>query len=92
MLPTRYLNLKWLGYFCNIFAVIWTAILTVIICFPPALPVTVEAMNYTSMVLVGMVLIVLGLWIMVGRKKFRGPRISWEMLEEANRVARSKRD
>ncbi|KAK4499995.1 hypothetical protein PRZ48_008181 [Zasmidium cellare] len=91
MLPTRYLSLGWFGAWCNVFAVVWTAILTVIICFPPSLPVSVEAMNYTSVVLVGMVLIVLGLWVGVGRKKFQGPRISWEMLEEANRLARGKR-
>ncbi|KAF2168982.1 hypothetical protein M409DRAFT_65312 [Zasmidium cellare ATCC 36951] len=92
MLPTRYLSLGWFGTFCNAFAVVWTAVLTVITCFPPSLPVTVAAMNYTSVVLVGMILIVLGLWFAVGRKKFTGPKISWEMLEEANRLARSKRD
>lgn len=91
MLPTRYLSLGWFGTFCNAFAVVWTAVLTVIICFPPSLPVTVAAMNYTSVVLVGMILIVLRLWFAVGRKKFTGPKISWEMLEEANRLARSKR-
>lgn len=62
MLPTRYLDLKSFGHFCNVFAMLWTAVLTVMICFPPALPVSKAVMNYTSVVLVGMCLVVLGLW------------------------------
>ena len=91
ILPTRYLDLGWVGYVCNGFAVGWTVVLAVVICFPPSLPVSVAAMNYTSVVFVGLLSIILGLWWGVGRYEFAGPQVDMEMLEEANRVSTAKR-
>ncbi|KAG6354403.1 hypothetical protein INS49_004420 [Diaporthe citri] len=85
-LPPRYLNLRWFGYVCNIFSCTWIFVLVVFICMPPRLPVEVGSMNYTSVVLVGLVSIVFVLWIARGKSKFRGPNIDWGLLQRANRV------
>ncbi|KAI7774396.1 uncharacterized protein LA080_008823 [Diaporthe eres] len=86
-LPPRNLNLGWFGYVCNIFSCTWIFALIVFICMPPRLPVDVGSINYTSVVLVGLVSIVFVLWIVRGKSKFRGPNIDWGLLQRANRVA-----
>ena len=83
-LPPRYLNLGVFGYICNGFATIWIVILAVLVCMPPTLPVTVGAMNYTSVVLVGLSSIMVGLWFITGRKTFQGPNINWDELYSLN--------
>jgi choline transport protein len=86
-LPARYLNLGKFGYFCNAFSMLWIVVLGVFICFPPTLPVAVGSMNYTSVILVGLFLVIIGLWFVIGRKNFHGPKIDWELMNEANRAA-----
>ncbi|KAI0184920.1 amino acid/polyamine transporter I [Xylaria flabelliformis] len=83
-LPPRYLNLGIFGYFCNGFSVLWIVVLGVLVSMPPSLPVSVQTMNYTSVILVGLFIIILLLWHLDGRNKFEGPHIDWELLKEAN--------
>ncbi|KAK5049451.1 hypothetical protein LTR84_004380 [Exophiala bonariae] len=84
-LPERPFKLGPLGYFCNIFSMLWIPVLVVLVCMPPGLPVTVESMNYTSIILVGLlVLIVIG-WFVFGHQ-FEGPKIDWEMLNLGNKM------
>lgn len=83
-LPARYLRLGALGYFCNTFSVLFIILLGVCVCMPPSLPVTTSTMNYTSVVLVGLFLVVIALWFVDGRKNFHGPAIDWELLKNAN--------
>lgn len=52
---------------------------------PPSLPVAIGTMNYSSVVMVGLFSIILGLWFFDGRKNFKGPRIDWDLIKEANR-------
>ncbi|PYH87691.1 choline transporter, partial [Aspergillus ellipticus CBS 707.79] len=80
-LPRRYLNLGWLGYFCNGFVVLWIVVLGVFVCLPLSLPVAAESMNYTSVVLVGLFAIVIALWYGLGKRAFRGPQIDWEFVQ-----------
>jgi choline transport protein len=86
-LPPRYLDLGSFGYMCNIFSCTWTFVLIVLICMPPRLPVEVGSMNYTSVVLVGLVSVVLVMWFVRGKGKFSGPNIDWGLLRRANHVA-----
>lgn len=83
-LPPRYLNLGIFGYVCNGFATVWIVVLAVLVCMPPTLPVTVGAMNYTSVILVGLLSIVIGLWFFTGRNSFQGPNINWDELYSLN--------
>ncbi|PWY89149.1 choline transporter [Aspergillus heteromorphus CBS 117.55] len=78
-LPRRYLNLGWLGYVCNGFVVMWIVVLGVFVCLPLSLPVAVESMNYTCVVLVGLWGVVVGLWFGMGKRGFRGPKVEGDL-------------
>jgi hypothetical protein len=41
-------------------------------------------LNYSFVILVGLFVIILLLWFLNGRHRFRGPTIDWEMLKRAN--------
>ncbi|KAI1390614.1 amino acid/polyamine transporter I [Hypoxylon trugodes] len=73
ILPERPFRLgRRLGIFCNLFSPFAVIVLAVLSCFPVSLPTTVESMNYSSVVLVGLLLIITGIWLTIG-KNFRGP-------------------
>ena len=80
VLPKRYFNLgKW-GATTNAIAVLWVVFLDVIYCLPTALPVTKENMNYISVVSVGLIAFVLGLWLTSKRSSFKGPTVDLEQI------------
>lgn len=83
MLPERPLKLGYVGYFCNIFSTLWVIILVVLVCMPPAVPVTVASMNWSPPILVGLFCLIIVGWFTFG-KKFEGPKIDWELLNQAN--------
>lgn len=78
-LPKRPLDLGRWGYICNVFAPLWITGMGFMVCLPPSLPVTVGSMNYSAPVLVGLTLIILIFWILIGHQ-FKGPIIDWNML------------
>lgn len=80
LLPTRVLSLGPLGYFCNAFSLVVVTIVSILLCFPPALPAEVSSMNYTSVVIFGLAAIVLLLWFTTG-KSFKGPDVDVEAIE-----------
>jgi choline transport protein len=82
-LPNRPLNLKFCGYLCNVFAPLWVTLMTILVCFPPGLPVSVGSMNYTAPILIGLFLVILAFWFSIG-KAFEGPAIDWELLNLNN--------
>ncbi|KAI4717885.1 hypothetical protein E4T48_05892 [Aureobasidium sp. EXF-10727] len=67
------------GYAVNTFSVVWMIISGIFLCFPTTNPTSLASMNYNSIVLVGLTLIVLAMW-MERRKKFNGPKIDWDAL------------
>ncbi|KAJ5391469.1 hypothetical protein N7509_006959 [Penicillium cosmopolitanum] len=83
VLPRRPVNLGWLGLFCNIFSTLWIVLLGVLICMPPNLPVSLQSMNYTPVILVGVFVIINSIWLFSGRASFEGPRIDWEAMKQA---------
>lgn len=78
-LPKRYLNLGKYGYVCNIFAPCWVTIIGVFFCFPGELPTAAGSMNYTSVVLVVLLIIISALWF-VQRHTFEGPKVDLDLL------------
>lgn len=65
---------KGLGYFLNIFAVMWIVLVVVFGMFPFTLPVQADNMNYASVVLVGWGLVGVGYYYLGGGKaKFTVP-------------------
>jgi choline transport protein len=86
VLPPRYFSLGQYGTAVNATAVIWVIFLDIIYCFPTAMPVTPQNMNFVSVVTIGLTLFVLGLWFTSKKGKFVGPKINMAELE-ARRLA-----
>ncbi|KAL4746987.1 hypothetical protein BDW72DRAFT_206856 [Aspergillus terricola var. indicus] len=80
------------GYIVNVLALVYIAVTVVFFCFPFTLPVTVQNMNYTSVITVGLMTIVLAWWTVRGVREYQGPVYSMEAAEkiasgETERVA-----
>ena len=89
VLPVREFNLgRILGPFCNAFATAWVALYSILFCFPVFLPVTVQTMNYVSVVMAGTVLFIVVLWWVPGgkRKVFTGPNVGEEQMKVLSAV------
>ncbi|OQE12147.1 hypothetical protein PENVUL_c001G10241 [Penicillium vulpinum] len=82
-LPKRPHDLGRWGYICNVFAPLWITAVGVMVCFPPNLPVALDSMNYSAPVMVGLFLIILVSWGLIG-DEFKGPNIDWEVLNLKN--------
>jgi choline transport protein len=80
VLPPRHFNLGRLGAPINAISVAWVIFLDVLYCFPTTMPVTAENMSYVSVVSVGLVCFVIGLWFLTKRKTFLGPKINLDLL------------
>ncbi|KAL4905247.1 hypothetical protein BDW74DRAFT_185291 [Aspergillus multicolor] len=76
-----------LGYIVNIASVVYILVTVVFFCFPFVLPVTVQNMNYTSVITVGLMTLVLFWWVVRGRGEYEGPVYS---AEAAERLARGE--
>ncbi|KAH8674762.1 amino acid/polyamine transporter I [Tricladium varicosporioides] len=82
VLPERYFSLGRFGAPINAISVLWVVFLNVVYCIPTALPVSKENMNYVSVVCIGLVCFVVGLWFVSKRGTFVGPRIDERLLNE----------
>ncbi|KAH8130097.1 hypothetical protein ACSS6W_008232 [Trichoderma asperelloides] len=83
-IPKRPFKLGKLGYAVNAFSIIWVTIGGIFLCFPATNPTSLESMNYNSIVIVGVMVIILALWL-ERRNKFRGPEIDWVFINANNR-------
>ncbi|EXJ85333.1 hypothetical protein A1O1_05697 [Capronia coronata CBS 617.96] len=81
VLPSRSFKLGPLGPFVNAFSCVWCTFYTIIFCFPTFLPAEVGSMNYVSVVVVGIIVIIAVLWYGGKRKTFVGPNLNFEGLE-----------
>ncbi|KIX04567.1 uncharacterized protein Z518_05437 [Rhinocladiella mackenziei CBS 650.93] len=83
VLPRRALDLgKW-GLPLNVFACVWVMFIDIIYCIPVSYPVTLENMNWISVVTVGLVSFLLAAWFLSQRHVFKGPNINFELLQAA---------
>ena len=87
VLPLRYFSLGRLGTAVNATAVAWVVFLDIVYCFPTVRPVTKTNMNYVSVVVVGLVAFVIGLWFTSKRGIFTGPKIDMDQLNERRMAA-----
>lgn len=78
-----------IGYVVNILAVLYIAVTVVFFCFPFTLPVTVQNMNYTSVITVGLMTLVGIWWLFQGMRTYKGPTYS---REAAERLAMGKQE
>lgn len=75
----RYLNLGVAGLPLNIAAALWIPFMTAFECFPLYLPATADTMNYTSVIVMGMVIFATANWFLNSRKTYVIP--GWETHE-----------
>lgn len=64
-----------LGFLVNGVAVVTIILFNIMFCFPYGLPVTVETMNYNSVILAGVVALTAFWWVVHGQRKFPGPKL-----------------
>lgn len=62
----------WIGYAVNGISCAYLAVFVVIFCFPAKMPLTVEAMNYSSVIVGGASLVIWGFWY-YRRGEYKGP-------------------
>ena len=62
-----------LGFAVNIASLCYIGVFCVFFMFPFVLPATVENMNYTSVITVGLMAIVAAWWCIGGSKNYNGP-------------------
>lgn len=74
ILPKRPFTLgRQIGPICNAFSILWIIFITIMFCFPTSVPTTVADMNYVSVIIVGISLLILISWWGGKRKTFSGP-------------------
>ncbi|KAF2157267.1 choline transport protein [Myriangium duriaei CBS 260.36] len=61
------------GYVVNALSVIFIVFFDIMFCFPYAMPVTPQTMNYNSVILVGCFVLALSWWFIHGRRNYPGP-------------------
>ncbi|KAL4803242.1 amino acid/polyamine transporter I [Aspergillus unguis] len=70
------------GYIVNIASVVYILVTVVFFCFPFEMPVTVQNMNYTSVITVGLMALVCLWWFVRGVRTYSGPVYSAEAAEK----------
>ncbi|KIW66840.1 hypothetical protein, variant 1 [Phialophora macrospora] len=83
VLPPRALNLGKFGLPLNIIACVWVVFIDIIFCIPVFRPVTVENMNWISVVIGGLVSFLLLNWVLHQRHIFKGPNLNLDLLQAA---------
>ncbi|KAF2094154.1 choline transport protein [Rhizodiscina lignyota] len=64
------------GFLVNGLTVLFIVFFNIFFCFPYVLPVTVQAMNYNSVILVGVITLTGIWWLAWGLKMYPGPKIA----------------
>ncbi|KAI3399798.1 hypothetical protein diail_5595 [Diaporthe ilicicola] len=76
---------KW-GTAVNLTAVVLITFFDIFYCFPYALPTTSEAMNYNSVIVVGVVILTAAWWIIHARENYPGPKVMTMYIHEGHAV------
>ena len=87
VLPQRHFTLGKFGVAVNATSVAWVFFLNVLYCLPTFRPVTPQNMSYVSVVCVGLLGFVIGLWFTTKRGTFQGPKIDYNLLNERRLAA-----
>lgn len=68
------------GIVCNVIALVWSIVTVIFSTFPTQMPVTETNMNYSSVIMVGWIVLGISHYIIVGRKKFKMPIVRAHIL------------
>lgn len=69
------------GFWVNLWAVLWTAFVSIIFVFPTFYPVLADEMNYAVVILAAIFLAAGAYWVISGRKFYVGPISETQILE-----------
>lgn len=81
MVPGPFYMGQRLGMAVNLIALMYIMVTVVFFCFPLVLPVTAQNMNYTSVIIVGLMVLVATWWLLHARREYQGPQYSFEAAE-----------
>ncbi|KAJ5774098.1 Amino acid/polyamine transporter I [Penicillium paradoxum] len=81
MVPGPFYMGQNLGMFVNVVSLIYILVTVVFFCFPFVMPATVQNMNYTSVITVGLMVLTAFWWFFRGRRQYHGPHYSFEAAE-----------
>ncbi|KAJ4288665.1 hypothetical protein N0V90_011902 [Kalmusia sp. IMI 367209] len=76
-----------LGAFCNWVCILWSVLVIPLFCMPTFLPVTLQTMNYASVVFAGFFAIATGWYFIWGKKNYQGPPTQAEAVLQARRAS-----
>ncbi|KAK6349075.1 hypothetical protein TWF730_009834 [Orbilia blumenaviensis] len=75
------------GVFCNCVAIGWSLLAVPLFCMPSFIPITLEYMNYASVVFVGFTLISAAWYFIWGSKHYQGPPTHEDAALESRRAS-----
>ncbi|KAJ5615955.1 hypothetical protein N7537_001069 [Penicillium hordei] len=81
MVPGPFYMGQKLGMAVNIVSLLYILVTVIFFCFPLVLPATVQNMNYTSVIVVGLTVFTAFWWVFRGRHQYHGPQYSFEAAE-----------
>ncbi|KAJ5384768.1 Amino acid/polyamine transporter I [Penicillium concentricum] len=81
MVPGPFYMGQKLGMAVNIVSLLYISVTVIFFCFPLVLPATVQNMNYTSVIVVGLMVLTAFWWVFRGRRQYCGPHYSFEAAE-----------
>ncbi|KAI1342811.1 amino acid transporter [Xylariaceae sp. FL0016] len=73
--PAGPFHLGKLGVVINVFALLFIAMFGIFFCFPYSLPTSPEAMNYNSVIVVGVVVLSAIWWLVHATRHYPGPKV-----------------
>jgi hypothetical protein len=73
---------KSLGMVVNILSLVYILVTVTFFCFPFVMPATVQNMNYTSVITVGLMALTALWWFVRGRSEYRGPHYNFETAQK----------
>lgn len=74
-------NLGRWSFILNVWAILWTAVVSVIFLFPLTIPVTADSMNYAIVIMVFVGIISMLYWYVAGRHYYYGPRVRAHLVD-----------
>ncbi|CAG8888272.1 unnamed protein product [Penicillium egyptiacum] len=81
MVPGPFYMGQKLGMAVNIVSLMYILVTVIFFCFPLVLPATVQNMNYTSVIVVGLMVLTAFWWFFRAKRQYHGPQYSFEAAE-----------
>lgn len=78
MVPGPFYMGQRLGMVVNLAALMYILVTVAFFCFPLVLPVTAQNMNYTCVIIIGLMALTALWWLLRGRREYQGPQYSFE--------------